>query len=203
MLERGFANNTLSWLRPALGTVDKLAPIAAAPPNLRDEMCGPKRAHPASDEDNDVVANTSTTSAAVMSFLATGSQPPALRPVDMMAAAPAPSDPVIVYTGPTRTGVAITAAAEADAARDAPPKAGKRSKTAHGKRGGNAAPEAKTTEKSKSRVSVTINPKSTKPPVDTKPAASKKHSAKRGGTRPASGTDSSAKPKTAESKSKP
>jgi D-alanyl-D-alanine carboxypeptidase len=203
MLERGFANNTLSWLRPALGTVDRLAPIAAAPPNLRDEMCGPKRTHPASDEDNDVVANASTTNAAVMSFFATGTQPPALRPVDMIAAAPAPSEPVIVYTGPTRTGAAIAAAAEADAARDAPPKAGKRSKTAHGKRDGNAAPEAKTNEKSKNRVSVTINPKSTKPPADAKPAASKKPDAKRTGARPASATGSSAKPKTAESKPKP
>jgi D-alanyl-D-alanine carboxypeptidase len=198
MLERGFANNTMSWLRPALGTVDGLAPIAAAPPNLRDEMCGSKRTHPASDEDNDVVANTSTTSAAVMSFFATGTQPPALRPVDMMAAAPAPSDPVVVYTGPTRTGAAIAAAAEADAARDAPPKAGKRSKTAHGKRDDNAAPEAKANEKSKNQVSVTINPNSTKPPANTKPAASKKPDAKRTGARPAS-----AKPKTAEGKSKP
>ncbi len=198
MLERGFANNTMSWLRPALGTVDGLAPIAAAPPNLRDEMCGSKRAHPASDEDNDVVANTSTTSAAVMSFFATGTQPPALRPVDMMAAAPAPSDPVVVYTGPTRTGAAIAAAAEADAARDAPPKAGKRSKTAHSKRDDNAAPEAKANEKSKNQVSVTINPNSTKPPANTKPAASKKPDAKRTGARPAS-----AKPKTAEGKSKP
>lgn len=198
MLERGFANNTLSWMRPALGTVDGLAPIAAAPPNLRDEMCGSKRTHPASDEDNDVVANTSTTSAAVMSFFATGTQPPALRPVDMMAAAPAPSDPIVVYTGPTRTGAAIAAAAEADAARDAPPKAGKRSKTAHGKRDGNAAPEAKASEKSKNQVSVTINPNSTKPPANTKPAASKKPDAKRTGARPAS-----TKPKTAEGKSKP
>ncbi|HRO00471.1 serine hydrolase [Nitrobacter sp.] len=194
MLERGFANNSLSWLRPALGTVDRLAPIAATPPNLRDEMCGPKRKHPASDEDNDVVANTSATSAAVMSFFATGAQPPTLRPVDMIAAAPAPSDPVIVYTGPTRTGAAIAAAAEADAARDAPPKSKKPGKTARNK----PAPKADAKEKSNNRVSVTINPKSTpkstpksppkstKPPVDSKPAAG-----------------SSAKPKTAESKSKP
>lgn len=48
LLERGFSTNTLAWLTPSLGTVDNLAPIAAAPPDLRDEMCGPKqigRAH--------------------------------------------------------------------------------------------------------------------------------------------------------------
>src|SRR5205085_9015897 len=54
LLERGFANNGLAWLRPALGTVDNLAPIDATPPNLRDEMCGGKRKRPASDEDEDV-----------------------------------------------------------------------------------------------------------------------------------------------------
>ena len=53
LLERGFANNSLTWLRPALGTVDNLAPIDASPPNLRDEMCGGKRKRPASDEDAD------------------------------------------------------------------------------------------------------------------------------------------------------
>ena len=52
LLERGFANNGLSWLRPSLGTVDNLAPIDASPPNLRDEMCGGKRKRPASDEDD-------------------------------------------------------------------------------------------------------------------------------------------------------
>src|SRR5436305_8557368 len=51
LLERGFANNSLTWLRPALGTVDNLAPIDASPPNLRDEMCGGKRKRPASDDD--------------------------------------------------------------------------------------------------------------------------------------------------------
>ena len=53
LLERGFANNSLSWLKPSLGTVDNLAPIDASPPNLRDEMCGGKHHKPASDEDED------------------------------------------------------------------------------------------------------------------------------------------------------
>src|SRR6202051_4903663 len=57
LLERGFANNSLSWLRPSLGTVDNLAPIDASPAELRDEMCSGKRHKPASDEDEDNVAN--------------------------------------------------------------------------------------------------------------------------------------------------
>src|SRR5260370_37745667 len=59
LLERGFANNSLSWLRPSLGTVDNLVPIDASPPNLRDEMCSGKRHKPASDEDEDTVASNS------------------------------------------------------------------------------------------------------------------------------------------------
>ncbi len=53
LLERGFTGDGLSWLRPSLGTVDSLVPIAAAPPNLRDQMCGPHRKKPASETDDD------------------------------------------------------------------------------------------------------------------------------------------------------
>src|SRR4030081_1042789 len=82
LLERGFANNTLSWLRPSLGTVDNLVPIDASPPNLRDEMCGGKRKRPASDEDEDttVASNGSNGGASsgetAITFFTAGLQPP-------------------------------------------------------------------------------------------------------------------------------
>ena len=38
---------------PSLGTVDALQPIAAAPPNLREEMCGKHRKRPAAEEEDD------------------------------------------------------------------------------------------------------------------------------------------------------
>jgi D-alanyl-D-alanine carboxypeptidase len=118
LLDRGFANNSLTWLRPALGTVDNLVPIDASPPNLRDEMCGGKRKRPASDEDEDttVASNSSGASGGetAMTFFTAGLQPPTLRPSDMLAAAAAPSEPVIVYTGPTKTGPALIAANAAD-----------------------------------------------------------------------------------------
>src|SRR3981189_1296076 len=76
LLERGFANNSLTWLRPALGTVDNLVPIDASPPNLRDEMCGGKRKRPASDEDEDttVASNSSGSSSGetAMTFFTAG-----------------------------------------------------------------------------------------------------------------------------------
>jgi D-alanyl-D-alanine carboxypeptidase len=119
LLERGFANNSLTWLRPALGTVDNLVPIDASPPNLRDEMCGGKRKRPASDEDEDTTlasnAGGANSGETAVTFFTAGLQPPALRPSEMMAAAPAPSEPVIVYTGPTKTGPALIAAAAVDA----------------------------------------------------------------------------------------
>lgn len=59
LLERGFNSANLSWLTPALGTVDALAPMDAQPPNLRDEMCGGHRRKPPSEE-NDEEAETPT-----------------------------------------------------------------------------------------------------------------------------------------------
>src|SRR5437868_9946417 len=113
LLERGFANNVLSWLRPALGTVDNLVPIDASPPNLRDEMCGGKRKRPASDEDEDTVASNAGGESAV-AFYTAGLHPPMAKPSELLAAEPAASEPISVYTGPTKTGAALIAAVAAD-----------------------------------------------------------------------------------------
>jgi D-alanyl-D-alanine carboxypeptidase len=53
LFERGFSSGGLSWLMPSLGSVEALQPVAAAPPNLRDEMCGRHRKRPASEEEDD------------------------------------------------------------------------------------------------------------------------------------------------------
>jgi D-alanyl-D-alanine carboxypeptidase len=128
LLERGFANDGLAWLRPSLGTVDSLVPIDAAPPNLHDEMCGGKRKRPASDED-DAVA-TSSTGESNLTFFAAGLQPPPLRPSEMLAAAPAPSEPVVVYTGPTKTGTDLIAAVAVDAEKETLPRRGRKARVA-------------------------------------------------------------------------
>ena len=120
MLERGFSNDTLSWLKPSLGTVDNLVPIDASPPNLRDEMCSGKRHKPASDEDEDAtISSAAPGSSPALAFFATGGQGPAMKPSELLAAAPAASEPIPVYTGPTRTGPALIAAVAADAAEEA------------------------------------------------------------------------------------
>ncbi len=114
LLERGFDGDALGWLHPSLGTVDQLVPVDASPPNLRDEMCGGKHKRP-SDEDEDTVAATGENGA---TFLAAGLQPPLPKASDLLAAEQAPSEPVLVYTGPTRTGAALLAAVAADSDRD-------------------------------------------------------------------------------------
>jgi D-alanyl-D-alanine carboxypeptidase len=52
LFEKGFASGSISWLMPSLGTVENLQPVAAAPPNLREEMCGKHRRRPASEEED-------------------------------------------------------------------------------------------------------------------------------------------------------
>ena len=132
LLERGFANNSLSWLRPSLGTVDNLVPIDASPPNLRDEMCGGKHHKPASDEDEDTVASNAGTDngGPALAFFAAGLQPPMMKPSELMATAAAPSEPIVVYTGPTRTGAALLAAVAADVEEQTPRHHGRKSRVA-------------------------------------------------------------------------
>jgi len=135
LLERGFANNTLSWLRPSLGTVDSLMPIDASPPNLRDEMCGGKRKRPASDEDEDTIASNGSAGGpssgeTAITFFTAGLQPPMAKPSELLAGAPAASEPVPVYTGPTKTGAALIAAVAVDAQKQTVRPRGKKSRVA-------------------------------------------------------------------------
>jgi D-alanyl-D-alanine carboxypeptidase len=52
MLERGFSSGGFTWLTPSMGTVDSLRPVDAAPPNLREEICGKKRKRPARESED-------------------------------------------------------------------------------------------------------------------------------------------------------
>jgi D-alanyl-D-alanine carboxypeptidase len=130
LLERGFSNDSLSWLRPSLGMVDNLAPIDASPPNLHDEMCGPKHKRPASDEDEETIASGSSAGESAITFFAAGLQPPIVKPSELLAGAPAASEPIPVYTGPTRTGAALIAAVAADVEQQTPRHHGKKSRVA-------------------------------------------------------------------------
>jgi D-alanyl-D-alanine carboxypeptidase len=134
MLETGFNGNALAWLTPTLGTVDQLQPIAAAPPNLRDDTCGPKRKRPGvedSDDDN-VAINLAPVQGNGQSFslfsTAAASPSGTMKPSEMLAMAPAAAEPVVVYTGPKKDGAALVAAIAADEASQAVKGKGKRGK---------------------------------------------------------------------------
>ncbi len=103
LLEGGFQQNSLTWLTPALGTVDNLTPINADPPNLHDQVCGPHRKRPAAeDEDVDAggeaAAGVDTPFSALLSSLRAPTPKGAALLSDLGAITP-----VVVYTGPTRT----------------------------------------------------------------------------------------------------
>jgi D-alanyl-D-alanine carboxypeptidase len=144
LLERGFGDNTLTWLRPSLGTVDNLVPIDASPPNLRDQVCGPKRKRPATDEDADTVASNGSASGgeSPITFFTAGLQAPMAKPSELMAAAPAASEPVVVYTGPKKTGAALIAAVAVDEQKQATKPRGKKSRVAAKKPDAAAEPKA-------------------------------------------------------------
>ena len=155
MLERGFGGGGLPWLTPSLGTVDALVPVNADPPNLSDDTCGPHRKRPKAPESDDDNAGASNEQNNVSLFA--GLQPGQMKVAEMLASAPALADPVVVYTGPTKTGAALIAANAVDAESQQTPK-GK------GRKGKLAKPKGTPTEPQQAAVK----------PADTKPAAGTK-----------------------------
>jgi D-alanyl-D-alanine carboxypeptidase len=203
LLERGFSQDNLSWLRPSLGTVENLVPVDASPPNLREEMCGGHRKRPASDDDDALIATNGTGGgsltggAAPVTFFTAGLQPPLMKASELMASAPEAAEPVVVYTGPTRTGAALVAAVAADADQQNPPKArGKKSRTAKKPDAGNEAktaaakPDAKGDAKSDAKTAA-------------KPTGTKHAAAKPAADKPAASGDQAAKPAKPKAATKP
>jgi D-alanyl-D-alanine carboxypeptidase len=98
LLERGFiSQNPLAWLAPSLGSVESLQPVAVDPPNLREQMCGGHRKRPASEDEDDFVAENTGPDSPYATFLAS------LRPGKSKAGVfqqDVPmAEPVLVYTG--------------------------------------------------------------------------------------------------------
>jgi D-alanyl-D-alanine carboxypeptidase len=97
LLERGFNSSTgLSWLMPSLGTVETVQPIDAAPPNLREEMCGAHRKRPATEDEDDITPANVDSDSPYGVFLSSLRAPKAkgalLQDANM-------GEPVLVYTG--------------------------------------------------------------------------------------------------------
>lgn len=222
LLERGFSQDNLTWLRPSLGTVDKLVPVDASPPNLREEMCGGHRKRPASDDDDALIATNGGTAGsasatggeAQVTFFTAGLQPPLMKASELMASAPAAAEPVLVYTGPTRSGTALIAAVAADADQQATPKPrGKKSRVAR-------KPDAadKPADKPKEPKTAAAKPDAAKPeakkntnsdsktaakPAGARHAAAKPDAAAKPAEKPAASGDAAAKPAKPKAATKP
>jgi D-alanyl-D-alanine carboxypeptidase len=98
LLEQGFNSGTgLSWLLPSLGTVDRLQPINAAPPDLHEQICGPHHKRPRAENEDDEASNTGDTDQqrAMMLSDLKGAIKTSLLTGNPLAAVP----PIVVYTG--------------------------------------------------------------------------------------------------------
>jgi D-alanyl-D-alanine carboxypeptidase len=151
LLERGFSSGGLSWLTPALGTVDALAPMDAQPPNLRDEMCGGHRRKPAAEDNEEEEPSADTTTSATgetnsggQAFLLSSLKPASGKfvlgpPVETSA-------PIVVFTGPVDNPDTIAQTASASPKK-------KRKSVAKPKTGDKPAKTAKTAKSAKPKVS--------------------------------------------------
>ncbi|CCE08646.1 putative D-alanyl-D-alanine carboxypeptidase [Bradyrhizobium sp. STM 3843] len=200
MLDRGFGGTPLTWLKPSLGTVESLVPADVPAPDLHDEVCSGKRHAPASDDDDDTVASSAKESPG--GALLAGLQAPALKPSEILAAAPEPSEPILVYTGPTRTGPALIAAMAADADAQTPPKhRGKKARLASRKGETDTVGTRTDTKKSaRTEVKIDVKPgKGAKP--DAKPAVHHANAGGKAADKPAS--DPATKPAKPKAAAKP
>jgi D-alanyl-D-alanine carboxypeptidase len=120
LLERGFAQNPLSWLTPALGSVNALTPVNTDPPNLREAMCGKHRKRPAAeDEEDEPVADNQGGVGSQFSVLLSSLRAPTLKPSQLLSDV-GPVTPIVVYTGPAKTPVQLAGAGKPEGATARP-----------------------------------------------------------------------------------
>ena len=107
LLESGFTQNPLSWLTPSLGSVETLAPIEAAPPNLHDEVCGGRhRKRPPAEDEDEEAGNENGEGGTPFAALLSSLRAPTPKGAALLSDS-GPTTPVVVYTGPTRTAAEV------------------------------------------------------------------------------------------------
>jgi D-alanyl-D-alanine carboxypeptidase len=145
LLEQGFNSGTgLSWLLPSLGTVDRLQPINAAPPDLHEQICGPHHKRPRAENEDDEASNTGDTDQqrAMMLSDLKGAIKTSLLTGNPLAAVP----PIVVYTGARKPSGSGEAEANAATIKPAKKKQAKGDK-AKGDKSSTKTTEAKTETK--------------------------------------------------------
>jgi len=115
LLESGFTQNPLSWLTPVLGSVDRLEPINADPPNLHDEVCGRHRKRPAAEDEEDVAGGEGGGLDTPFSALLSSLRAPTPKGAALLSDFGTVT-PTVVYTGPTRTPAQLANLSASEAA---------------------------------------------------------------------------------------
>jgi len=135
MLEQGFSGGAgLGWLLPSLGTVDKLQPINAAPPDLHEQICGPHHKRPRAENEDDEASSSpdNDQQRAMMLSDLKGATRATLLTGNPLAAVP----PIVVFTGarkPAGSGEAEANAATIKPAKKKQAKGAKAAKTTEAK----------------------------------------------------------------------
>jgi D-alanyl-D-alanine carboxypeptidase len=128
LLEKGFNRGVLGWLTPSYGSLDSLTPIAAAPPNLREEICSKARGRPPAEDTDETPAADNNEPGSQVAFAQSFRLHSGLPPVTLQPQ-PASMPPVVVFVGPGKKSVqvaesaknkAAAAAAQADATTPKP-----------------------------------------------------------------------------------
>jgi len=184
LLEHGFNDTGLSWLRPSLGSVENLAPINAAPPNLREEMCGPHRKRPAAEDADDDEPAASAETDSQRTFMLSNLKGSVAKPSALIANEVPVGPPVVVsVVAPKKPAV------QPGSNPDAPAQAGATA----------ASPEAAPAAKARPKPATAAHrPK--KPAPQT--AAPKPTAAKATATKPTATKPTGAKPTAAKQKPK-
>jgi D-alanyl-D-alanine carboxypeptidase len=147
-----------------------------------------------------------------ITFFTAGLQPPMTKPSELLAGPAAYSEPIPVYTGPTRTGAALLAAVAVDAEKQTPRHRGKKSRVASQKPNSAAEPKAEANNAGKDAKSDTKpEPKSAAKPAAVRHANAKPDDAPKAAEKPAAAKPAkpkavakpSTKPKNTSSEAKP
>ena len=137
-----------------------------------------------------------------ITFFTAGLQPPMAKPSELLAGAPAPSEPIPVYTGPTKTGTALIAAVAVDAEKQTSRPRGKKSRVAAKKPDTAADPKAEAKDAGKKDAK--SEPKSAAKPAAVRHANAKPDAAAKGAEKPIAAADKpAAKPAKPKAAAKP
>jgi D-alanyl-D-alanine carboxypeptidase len=140
-----------------------------------------------------------------VTFFSAALQPPMTKPSELLAAAPAPSEPIAVYTGPTKTGAALIAAVAADVEKQTARPGGKKSRVAAKKPDAAAAPKAGAKDTGNDNGKDTKSePKSAAKPASVRHANAKPDAKPKAAEKPAAAADKpAAKPTKPKAAAKP